>query len=215
MNTLAGHWNGNYKENGWAFGVTSEKSRYQPLNFIMQLVGEDFQHNVIYEVVASDLHFPKQKPTYFAAVVSAMPKKDDPTKGTVTFYLKDLSDPKAKLQKKVVAHQIVGGLKVKENVRYLLGARDQPGHHWDGQLARFTVSTGSLTEPELLINGGKAPRVIDFQFASENGEQPEPGTAWVRDTPKAPSSLYPPALLGATTDFCHALLTSNEFLYLH
>jgi hypothetical protein len=25
----------------------------------------------------------------------------------------------------------------------------------------------------------------------------------------------PPALLGAVTDFCHALLNSNEFLYLH
>ncbi len=25
----------------------------------------------------------------------------------------------------------------------------------------------------------------------------------------------PPGLMGALTDFCHALLTSNEFLYLH
>jgi len=215
VNTLAGHWNGSNKESGWAFGVTSEKSRYQPLNFIMQLVGEDFQHNVIYEVVASDLRFPKQKPAYFAAVVSAKPKKDDPTKGSVTFYLKDLSDPKAKLQKKIVHHQVVGGLRVKENIRYLIGARDQPGHYWDGQLARFTVTEGTLTESQLLINGGEAPRVIDFDFSSESGEEPEPKTAWLREAPKSSTSPYPPALLGATTDFCHALLSSNEFLYLH
>ena len=104
---------------------------------------------------------------------------------------------------------------MKENIRYLIGARDQPGHYWDGQLARFTVTEGTLTESQLLINGGEAPRVIDFDFSSESGEEPEPKTAWLREAPKSSTSPYPPALLGATTDFCHALLSSNEFLYLH
>lgn len=215
VNTLAGRWNGSQEEAGWSLGITSEKSRYEPRNFIMQLIGEDFQHNVIYEVVASDLRFPIQSPTYIAASISAKPQPDNPTSGSVTFYLKDLSDPKAPLQSKTVAHQIVGGLAAKESVKALLGGRDQKGHLWDGQLARITVSKGSLTEKQLLINGGTADRVFDFQFNGENGARPEDNTAWLRSTSTAPKSGYPPQLLGAVTDFCHALLSSNEFLYLH
>jgi hypothetical protein len=215
VNTLAGRWNGSQEEAGWSLGITSEKSRYEPRNFIMQLIGEDFQHNVIYEVVASDLRFPIQSPTYIAASISAKPQPDNPTSGSVTFYLKDLSDPKAPLQSKTVAHQIVGGLAAKESVKALLGGRDQKGHLWDGQLARITVSKGSLTEKQLLINGGTADRVFDFQFNGENGARPEDNTAWLPNTSTAPKSGYPPQLLGAVTDFCHALLSSNEFLYLH
>lgn len=215
VNSLVSRWNGSNKTPGFTLGITSEKSRYQPRNFIMQLVGEDFQHNVVYEVVASDLRFPLQKPTYLAAAISAKPRAEDPTKGTVTFFLKDLSDPKAKLQKSVIPHDIVGGIKSAESVRFLLGGREQKGHLWDGQLARLTISEGVLNESQLLINEGRGTRVLDFDFASDDGETPEPSTSWVRSSNENPKSPFPPALLGATTDFCHALLTSNEFLYLH
>ncbi|MEO0414966.1 MAG: hypothetical protein AAF226_08455, partial [Verrucomicrobiota bacterium] len=73
VNTLVSKWNGNSNSRGWAFGVTSEKSRYQPRNIIMQLVGDNFQGNQIYEVVASDLRAELNQPIYLAAVVSAQP----------------------------------------------------------------------------------------------------------------------------------------------
>ncbi|MDF1657316.1 MAG: PSD1 and planctomycete cytochrome C domain-containing protein [Verrucomicrobiales bacterium] len=215
VNTLASRWNGSQEKTGWTFGVTSEKSRYAPRNFIMQLIGDDFQYNRVYEVVASDLRFPLNTPVYFAASVSAHPCENDGTAGKVTFYLKDLSDPSSALQTSTVSHGIVGGLKAADQVKALLGGRDQKGHLWDGQLARFTVSPGALTEEQLLISEEPSTeRILDFKFSGENGEAPMPDTKWVREeapaASKANSSLH-----SAMTDFCHALLSSNEFLYLH
>lgn len=227
VNTLFSRWSGSQDDAGWTFGITSEKSRYQPLNFIMQLIGDDFQGVKSYEVVASNLRLPLGKPVYLAAAITATPSPDDQTKGSVTFYLKDLSDPKSPLQTETVAHEIVGGLSAREGIRTLLGGRDQKGHLWDGQLARLVVSDGALASEQLLVNKGSGDRVLDFRFGElpkkfsgvedpgyEHGP-PMPNTAWVRQTTDAPGSDYPPRLFGAVTDFCHALLTSNEFLYLH
>ena len=212
VNTLASKWNGSHSTDGWSFGVTSAKSRYQPRNFIMQLVGENFNGNQFYEVVASDLRFPLQKPVYFAAAVSAQPTDGDATSGKVTFYMKELSSPDAKLQKSEVPHSVVGGIKP-EKVRALIGGRDASGHLWDGQLARLTIRHGLLAEKELIINGAKPENsVIDWKFSGRNGEEPENGTAWYR---KAAPVKNDSKLLSATTDFCHILFNSNEFLYLH
>ena len=71
VNTLLSRWNGSTKTNGWNIGVTSEKSAYQPQNFIVQLVGRTFQDEPAYEVVASGLTFPLNKPVYLAVVISA------------------------------------------------------------------------------------------------------------------------------------------------
>lgn len=213
VNTLFGQWNGSQDDVGWSFGITSEKSRYQPRNFIMQLVGDDFQNNRIYEVVASDLRFPVGKPVYFAAAVSAAPSKDDPAKGSVTFYLKDLSDPKAVMQTETVAHSIVGGLRAKPEVKTIIGGRDQKGHQWDGQLARLAVSDGAVSAGEMLFKGDAAKRIADWDFSSGAGNQPVMKTAWLTPVVKGPIQSTP--LFGAVTDFCHALLNSNEFLYLH
>ena len=211
VNTLASRWNGSQSSAGWTFGITSEKSRYEPRNFIMQLIGDDFQDNRIYEVVASDLRFPLSKPTYIAAAVSPKPSKDDVTKGFVDFYLKDLSDPKAPLQKVHVPHQIVGGLSPDDAVRALIGGRDQKGHLWDGQLARITISSGVLDEKQLLVNEGSGTRLIDFDFSKGTEAEPAPRTAWM----KKPAPKGEPSVVSALTDFCQALITSNEFLYLH
>ena len=220
VNTLVSHWSGNQADAGWTFGITSEKSRYDPRNFIMQLIGDDFQNNRIYEVVASDLRFPIGKPVYIAATVSASPSADDVTKGTVTFYMKDLSDPKSPLETRTVTHQIVGGLKFQPAVKTLVSGRDQNGHLWDGQLARLVVSDAALDGDQLLVNGGKgssrARRLVDLSFSDAKVDPPAVNTAWmerganVGGTPAAATRLQ-----GAVKDFCQALLNSNEFLYLH
>lgn len=215
VNTLLSRWNGNSHTPGWNLGVTSEKSGYEPRNFIVQLTGETFQNEPFYEVVASNLRFPMQKPTYIAAAISAKPRKDDVTKGTVTFYLKELDNPKAPLQTETVTHQVVGGLDAASAFKTIIGGRDNTkGHLWDGQLARLVVSEGLLSKDQLIINGGKGgKRILDWNFSGNGGEHPEPNTAWIRETKD--DSGIPPKLLGATTDFCHVLLNSNEFLYLY
>lgn len=211
VNTLISKWNGSTSVDGWGLGVTSEKSRYQPRNFIMQLVGENFQQNQVYEVVASDLRLPLQKPVYLAASVSARPTDGDATSGKINFYLKDLSNPKAELQTSEVVHSIVGGFP-KQTMKSLIGGRVGSGHLWDGQLARLRISDGHLEPGQLLINKGKAKTIIDWSFSSGVGEKPEENTSWYRaPLPQNSDSK----LLSATTDFCHALFNSNEFLYLH
>lgn len=224
VNTLISHWNGNAEEVGWAVGVTSAKSRFDPQNFIVQLVGDDFQKNRIVEVVASGLRVPLNKPVYLAVSISAKPSKEDSAKGSVTFYLKDLSDPNATVQTATVQHQIVGGLVTKPGIPTTIGGRDQKGHHWDGQLARLTASKGVLNKAQILPYPQRsdaesllpAPnRIVDWKFAGKDGEIPAPGTKWKHEATFGPSTDVSPQLFGAVTDFCHALLNSNEFLYLH
>lgn len=218
VNTLVSRWNGSTKTPGWNLGVTSEKSGFKPRNFIVQLTGETFQHEPFYEVVASNLRFPLQTPTYIAAAISAKPAKDDVTKGSVTFYMKELGKPDAPLQVQTVEHQVVGGLDASSAFRTLIGGRDRAkGHLWDGQLGRLIVSNGILSPDQLIINGGKGSpegkRIIDWNFSGKDGEHPAPNTAWLREA--ADPSGIPLRLLGSTTDFCQVLLNSNEFLYLH
>lgn len=223
VNTLISRWNGSNDDIGWSLGVTSAKSRFQPQNLILQIVGDDFQKNRIYEVVASGLKVPIGTPVYIAAAVSARSLKKDIAKGTVTFYLKDLSDPKSPLQTATVQHQVVGGLSVKEAVATLLGGRDQKGHLWDGQIARIAVSEGVLKKEQLLISpssGGDAAsvapvrRILDRTLSLADSAAPIAGSSW-KSEPVAPASgPAAPALVAAVADFCHALINSNEFLYL-
>ena len=103
------------------------------------------------------------------------------------------------------------------DVRLLVGGRDQRGHLWDGQLARLVISSGALSKKHLLIAKPKdlSNGLVDWSFKGEDGERPVPGAAWLRrEKPKSPGGI-PASTLAAVTDFCHALLTSNEFLYLH
>jgi hypothetical protein len=212
VNTLISNWNGNQQTPGWTFGVTSVKSAYQPRNFILQLVGENVGGDVVYEVVASNLRIPTGKPVYLAATVAV----DGKGEGKATFHFKDLSDPDAKLQSAEVDHGIARRIQTPD-VRLLIGGRDQSGHLWDGQLARLVISSGILVRGQLLISAPKSPpnRLIDWSFKGQDGERPVPDSAWIRREKPKSSSAPPFSTLAAVADFCHALLTSNEFLYLH
>jgi hypothetical protein len=78
----------------------------------------------------------------------------------------------------------------------------------------LAISRGALAEKELLIqtSAPTADRFTDLSFNGSEGERPVPGAAWRRTVQTAkPSSKS----LTAVTDLCHALLNSNEFLYLH
>lgn len=216
VNTLVSQWSGGTTSNGWGLGVTSEKSGYDPRNLIVQIVGDDFQGNRIYEVVASDLRVPLDTPVYIAASISAVPSNGDPTKGSITFYLKDLSDPKAELQTVTVPHQVVGGLTPKAGSKLLVGGRGQHHHYWDGQIARIALHSGAAPKiTALFAPAGETKTLIDWKFNELTDGLPALQSAWIKAAPEAAPTTYPPELFNAVSDFCHALLNSNEFLYQH
>ncbi len=216
VSTLLSRWTGGTKTDGWNIGVTSQKSAYQPRNFIVQLVGRTFQDEPAYEVVASGLRLPVGKPVYLAAAISASTSLENPTSGSVTFYMKDLSDPNAKLQTATVETSVVSQVQ-NPALKIVTGGRDKRGHLWDGQLARLTISRGALPCEQLLTgsDSATASRILDWTFNGSDGEQPAPNTAWLRQSPMENKSEVSTKTLSAVTDFCHALFNSNEFLYLH
>lgn len=205
VNTLFSRWNGKQAGTaGWALGITSAKSAYEPRNLILQLVGEDTAGNISYAVVDSDLQVPLEVPLYLAVVVSTGTHEG----GRVTFYLQDLSDPGNPLQVNVVQHNIVRSIQ-QAGTPLLIGGRDQSrSHNWDGQLARLQVSPEALDVESLLPFNSAVDAGQVFSFDG-NGK-----VKWLE--PKVPDRVgIPRHTLAAMTDFCHALLISNGFLYLH
>ncbi len=214
VRTIAGRWSGNSSDLdttgfGWSLGITSEKSRYQPNNLIMQIVGEDIAGNPRYEVIASDLRIPTRTPYYVAAVIETDTTKEG---GTVTFYAKDLSDPQAKVQTAIVPHPFAGPISRPER-RLYLGGRDQRSSMFDGSIARFVLTDHPLKAEELLV--GKKP--AGDALVSAAFSQPKLSAPFVRTVPVAmQKELGQPSdpRFASFVDLSLALLNSNEFLYI-
>lgn len=188
VNTLISRWNGNQNTSGWSLGVTSEKSSYKPRSLILQLTGANPGGDIEYEVVASNIFVPLGHP--FSVRVSISDRK-------ATFELRDLSAPDSEPEKADVAHNIVGLIQ-DPKACLLIGGRDEKlnAHLWDGQVARVSITD-----------------TFDVTFNGDNETSPVPGSEWM--TPPRPEAPKSNPALSAFTDFCHALLSSNEFLYLH
>ena len=215
VRTIASRWNNDKASKGWALGVTSEKSKHQPNNLILQLCGDDFQGSVIYEVVASDLRIPVKTPFYVAAVLSHKLGPDQKFGGTVTFYARNLADVNAPLQQVTVQHPVVGGYANPERQLMLGGREKDPRSLWDGAISRVVVTDSMLTPPQLLIGGVQsAPRCLFDAQAETLTNTSEPKFIWEKSPAKPASGGNISTRLEAMTDFCHALINSNEFLYL-
>ncbi len=213
VRTIASRWNNAKSSKGWAFGVTSATSKYQPNNLIMQLSGDDAQEDNIYEVVASNIRIPLKTPCYVAAVVSNQPAAENSTGGTVTFYFKNLADPQAALETALITHPVASGHVNRAHQLYIGGCDHDPRSLWDGVVSRVTVTRGILSEDDLLVTKpqGGGDCLFDAQAESIKSTR-EPLFIWEKSAAKA---APPSAQLDAVTDFCHALINSNEFLYLH
>lgn len=213
VNTLISRWNGDHERGGWSIGVTSTRSKYDPRNFIVQLVGENSAGNMEYEVVPSGFRVPLGKPVYLAAAITASKQNDERGGGSVVFYFKDLSDPYSPLESRTVAHAITNRIHYSGS-KTILGGRDDEGHLWNGQIARLSIADYALAESDLFISSRLDPEGRwNWQFSGSNAHTAIPdGASWLLPT-KLEKAQDP--LFGAVTDFCHALLTSNAFLYLH
>ena len=221
VRTIVSRWNNGKGDMGWSFGVTSEKSAHKPNNLIMQLSGEDFQGSQLYEVVASGLRIPLNKPYYVAASIDPHPAEGHQFGSTITFYARDLSDPSAETQTVTVSSQVCGEWVNDKHALYV-GGRDQDKKSlWDGAIARVSVRNGLLDAGKLMTWTSKpdttcvaditADEVPNMTIAPETHQ-------WTWES----SQTSPPTSHGSTdstkealADLCHALINSNEFFYLH
>ena len=206
VRTIASQWDNRKESPGWAFGVTSTKSGYQPRNLILQLIGDQG-----YEVIASDLR-PELGRPYFAAV--AVDVADGSELG-VTFYLKDLSKDRSPLQIARVSHTVTSG--VHPQLPLIVGGRaSQSRHLWEGQISEVRISNTRLQENRTLLQRGqpKATEIAHWRFdaASKAGDDVfEKNPLEFVDVSGNTKSRDP--VETALADFCHALLNSSESLY--
>ena len=211
VRTIASRWDGDTVANGWAVGVTSARSRFEPNMLIVQAVGEDFQGALASEVINSGLKIPSGKPYYVSVVFSTetLPGKD--FGGNVTFYAKDLSDPKAKMQVSQVAHELGDGY-VNPDFDLVMGGRHGlKGQQWFGAIHRFSITEGAAKADELPFKAKGNPLVS--LTASDLSSSDHKSFSWIRSSDPAAQTRNP-SKAEALGDLFHALINSNEFLYL-
>ncbi|MCH5375092.1 MAG: DUF1553 domain-containing protein, partial [Planctomycetes bacterium] len=209
--TIASQWDDNNAHPGWALGVTSKKSAYQPRNLILQLVGDPAQGGAGYEVIPSNLRPELNKP-YFVAVSVRIA---DARESGVTFYLRDLSDPAAELQVARVTHRVTG--KYRSSAALVIGGRDGSSRHiWDGLVDDVRLSDTARDAADLLLENPTADEhaVGFWRFETSPGFFRDASGRENHLSPAAASPGMPrDARTAAWIDFCHVLLNSNEFLY--
>jgi hypothetical protein len=203
VRTIASCWEGKENLPGWSFGVTSEKSKHQPRNLILQLIGDQG-----YEVIASDLRLALHKTHY----VSVSVKIAETGAAGVTFTMLDLSDPEATLRTANVKHKVTGGYASKQAPFAIGGREGQANHGWDGLIDDVRLTRRALAKGELLIDEAPAKDV-----AGHWTFEAQPGFFAESEGRQAPMTR--PALKAVATsdanlvDFCHVILNSNRFLY--
>jgi hypothetical protein len=206
VRTIASQWSGKVEDPGWSFGVTSAKSKHQPRNLILQLIGDGG-----YEVVPSDLRLELHKTHY----VSVSVKLAETGEAGIVFHMQDLSDPEAPLRTASVRHKVAGGIRSK--AAFMIGGRDgNKNHGWDGLIDEVRLSRGALPKEQLLlVDGSPAASLVTGHWTFEH----EPG--FFKECGGRVKPLGRPAMPKAAgvasetglVDFCHVLLNSNEFLY--
>ena len=207
VRTIATTWSGDQKQPGWSLGVTSTKSRYQPRNLILQLVGKtEDAENIHYEVVPSNLRLELDRP-YFVAVSVDL---DDLSDRGIEFFVRDLSRPDAPLQTASVPHEVNRFIHDGKPLR--LGTRlDKQA--WNGLIGRFQLDAARLSAAEIEA-GDSREAVLDWRFddpaaighdASGHGHHAHVAVDAIdRLSPREQ----------ARAALVHALINDNELLYL-
>ena len=207
VRTIAATWSGNAAEPGWSLGVTSAKSRYQPRNLILQMVGKtEDADNIHLEVVPSNLRLEPGRP-YFVAVSVDL---DDLSERGITFYLRDLSRKDAPLEMARVPHDVNRFIQSDQPLR--LGTRPDK-HAWDGLVGRLRLDAARLSQAEVEADASREP-VLDWRFddpaaiGRDCSGRNHHAHVSVGDVDRlSPRDEARAALV-------HALLNSNELIYL-
>lgn len=201
--TLVTRWDGNKKNLGWSIDVTGVKSRFQPRNILLQLVGEDKNGNIGYQIVASNLRFQVKRQQHLVVHVAGSRRE-------VTFTLRDLEKPGAAAETVTVPMNdltklghgdypiVLGGQSVRRTTR-----------QWHGEIKALRVVPGRISGDRLNSDPGDWRDGLVVWRAKD---KPNPRFAWTGV--KGAAAANDPRQQ-AMTDLCQALLNSNEFFYLH
>lgn len=205
VRTIAAQWTGNQQQPGWALGVTSTKSAYKPRNLILQLVGQTAAGTVAYEVVASNLHLELNRTYHLAATI---PLRDLVETG-VTFHLKDLSQANSTWQQATVPCKSI--LRVEPSGAVQLGGRSGQ-HAWDGILQNFRLHDVLLTGAQLETPPANS-LICDLQFRDNEHLGIDVSGQDRHARVETPESGEQTPLYQSRLAFLHALLNSNEYIY--
>lgn len=207
VRTIISQWNGS-KTNGWAIGVTSEKSAYKPRNLIIQPVGITG-----YEVVASNLR-PELGRAYFVAVTVSQTAKG---KGRASFFLKPVGSKSDKVESAIVTFKSAEGFA--NDLPVVLGGRTKSsGHNWDGHIDQVALFHSALSADEVAD-------LFSKHLASDEVMKHNPIAFWDFDGPSPAVGLTKHQLQldrpqqsnakeASLAELCHVLLNSNEFIYI-
>jgi hypothetical protein len=208
VRTIASRWTGgkdSIEAFGWSLGVTGEKSRFKPRNLIIQLVGEDDNTNIAYEVVPSNVRIELGHRYHASATVSCVDHN-------VIFRVQDLTQPDAQLQTATVPCSVRGKLSSGASSLVFggLNKRTSP-HQWDGRIEAVRLAAGKLPEDALsAADPAKwSPTLVNWTAALGPSTQ----FAWSGSDTKSAEARDP--YRQAINDLCQVLLNTNEFFYLH
>ena len=205
VRTIVSQWNNDQKTAGYALGVTSQKSAYQPRNLILQLIGKTDSAAVQYEVIASNIHLDLNKPYY----VSVRVKAGDTSESGITFTVQELSD-NTPVQSAQVKHQVKSNF-VSPHISTVIGGRHSTSrHHWEGLIDHIRISRRMLNDEELLLNQEDLPQDV---IADWNFEKNLKDSSTAKNDLKSYEGANSDPLQTALVDLAHALLNCNEFLY--
>ena len=213
VRTVAGKWNPSQQRQGWKFGVTGKGSRRKPQTLVLHMVGKRNDGSTGEAAIFSDQHIALETPYYAAA---SFRRATEESPGTVTFFLKDLSNDDEPLQTVVVEHDIIGGLN--NDAAFAIGGiAASNASMFDGLLDDVRLVGRAIDVDEILytVEQEVSDGIGYWQFEDHPGVMSNSigedltlsatGEQVVRESPKA----------AAWSDLGHALLNSNEFLYVH
>ena len=201
--TLVTRWDGNKRNVGWSIDITGVKSRFQPRNILVQLVGEDKNGNIGYQIVVSNLRFPLKRRQHLVVHVAGSRRE-------VIFTLRDLDAPGAKAETATVRMNdlsklghgdypiVLGGQSVRRTTR-----------QWNGEIEALRIVPGRIPDNQLNADPQKWQ---DGLLVWRATDKPNPRFTW--SGLKGDTEANDPRRQ-AMTDLCQALLNSNEFFYLH
>jgi hypothetical protein len=215
VRTIAAHWPGDAKADGWTFGVTGKKSAYKPQTLVLQLWGRDAQDKTANDAIFSGLHLQLNRPYYVAVAVNL----NDAGENGITFYLKDLANDEEPLGIYSTTHKVVK-MSPARGPFTIGGTLGKLERSWDGMIDDVRLSNIALPQKQLLIHadGMTKNTVAYWQFEATPGMLQDSSPNGL--TLQRSSSASMPAVTAvldprraAWIDFCQVLLNANEFLY--
>ncbi len=210
VRTLFSRWNGDATSNGWGIGVTGAKSRFEPNLLIVQAVGEDFQAAQMAEVLNSGLKIISKKPYYIAVSFVNKPLPGGTAGGHIIFRVKDLSDAGARMQVSKIPHALESAFVNPKHQLTLGGRYSTSGNDWFGAIHRASLTDGIRKDSELPFKTADKPLIT-----LSSGDFTSPGNkSFIWSTKNQSAKTVKSSKTEALGDLFHALINSNEFLYL-